>query len=269
MARNPWKLLLPAMAALWLALSAVCAAAEGEIVQLGVIVQNPADSSEETQLAPVALSCSAIQPLAEQAGTVGQPQKAEALSGVVPNKDEALLSQKYCFVIYMNHHRLLYESQVLEMGATLERPDFEPEWEGCIFAYWYDEDEYNEEEQDAPEPFEFPSVVMKDLTLMAYFVPGEMEMVVLDEGEGWEPVVPTVSIYALHDTPLKEGDIVMLWASISGFDGMNLRLQWQRSADNENWEDIPGWNSLSYNFVATPESMEYAVRLAVCATPGT
>ena len=72
-----------------------------------------------------------------------------------------------------------------------------------------------------------------------------------------------VNVYSNHSAQVMEGDTLEVWGELFGFENMEITLQWQRSLEGENWEDVPGANGLRYSFVATEESVGYYWRLMV------
>ena len=82
-----------------------------------------------------------------------------------------------------------------------------------------------------------------------------------------EPVVVyqeplDVQVTCLHPagTPVEYGMGISLAAEVTGAAEGEYTIQWQYSADMQNWIDIPGANSLSYTFTANGETVTYAWR---------
>ena len=82
-----------------------------------------------------------------------------------------------------------------------------------------------------------------------------------------EPVVVyqeplDVQVTCLHPagTPVEYGMGITLVAEVTGAAEGEYTIQWQYSADMQNWIDIPGANSLSYTFTANGETVTYAWR---------
>ena len=82
-----------------------------------------------------------------------------------------------------------------------------------------------------------------------------------------EPVVVyqeplDVQVTCLHPagTPVEYGMGITLAAEVTGAAEGEYTIQWQYSADMQNWIDIPGANSLSYTFTANGETVTYAWR---------
>ena len=61
-----------------------------------------------------------------------------------------------------------------------------------------------------------------------------------------------------------EGTEVILTATLTGFDDVNYRMQWQYSADGgATIQDVPGANDSQYSFPITLENAHYLWRLSV------
>lgn len=71
-----------------------------------------------------------------------------------------------------------------------------------------------------------------------------------------------VNVYSDHGDCMQEGDIISLWGELVGFDGMDVALQWQYSADGATWVNVPGAEGINHSFAATIETVNYAWRLA-------
>jgi large repetitive protein len=54
-----------------------------------------------------------------------------------------------------------------------------------------------------------------------------------------------------------EGMTVVLTVELNGFEDCEYTIQWQRSTDNVNWEDVPGATDQSYSFTLTEETNGY------------
>lgn len=63
--------------------------------------------------------------------------------------------------------------------------------------------------------------------------------------------------------PAFVGTEITLTAYPVGFDGQNYTLQWQRTEDFNEWEDIPGENNLTYTYTLNEETVKYHWRVAV------
>ena len=63
------------------------------------------------------------------------------------------------------------------------------------------------------------------------------------------------------DEPVYYGAEITLEAHVEGAEEGEYTIQWQYSADLENWIDIPGANSLTYTFFADGETVTYAWRV--------
>lgn len=72
-----------------------------------------------------------------------------------------------------------------------------------------------------------------------------------------------VSIEMIVPKGLQYGDTVTLVATLSGYEGLNVSLQWQYSYDGENWFDAEGANALRYSFAVSQEMAGTGWRLAV------
>lgn len=77
----------------------------------------------------------------------------------------------------------------------------------------------------------------------------------------------SVSIYAAYDgDTLSFGDSVALIAVLNGYENTAYTLQWQSSADNQEWEDIAGENAASYSFIITEANYTNYWRVSVTIT---
>jgi len=81
------------------------------------------------------------------------------------------------------------------------------------------------------------------------------------------PTLVNRSVLINMDVPadLKLGDTVTLTATLVGYDGLNVSLQWQYSKDGEQWTDATGAgsNELVYAFQVSDETANTAWRLGV------
>ena len=77
-----------------------------------------------------------------------------------------------------------------------------------------------------------------------------------------EPEPLEVSIMSLYpaDEPVYYGTEITLEAQVTGAEEGEYTIQWQYSADYENWIDIPGADGLRYTFIANGETVTYAWR---------
>ena len=62
---------------------------------------------------------------------------------------------------------------------------------------------------------------------------------------------------------LRLGDVAHFNAELIGYEGLDYTLQWQKSADNENWEDIPEANNKQMDIVRTEENSHLFWRVIV------
>ena len=62
---------------------------------------------------------------------------------------------------------------------------------------------------------------------------------------------------------IRMGDVVHFNAQLTGYEGLNYTLQWQMSADDENWEDIPEANEEQMDLVITEENSQLFWRAIV------
>ena len=77
------------------------------------------------------------------------------------------------------------------------------------------------------------------------------------------PVNSSVSIRLVAPETLRMGDTVMLVATLAGYDGVGVQLQWQSTRDGANWADVEGANSLSYAFTVDERTAGSSWRLSV------
>ncbi|HNW86861.1 MAG TPA: hypothetical protein PLP25_09955 [Candidatus Limiplasma sp.] len=77
------------------------------------------------------------------------------------------------------------------------------------------------------------------------------------------PAVRSVEIHMDIPQNLKMGDTVTLTATLIGYEGVNVSLQWQYTKDGKTWTDAKGANSLTYAFQVNDETASTAWRLAV------
>ena len=79
----------------------------------------------------------------------------------------------------------------------------------------------------------------------------------------------SIRIYAVFDgETLSLGDEVTLVAELEGYDNAQYELQWQMSADNTEWVDVPGATGTSYTMVLTEENYHafWRVHLTITET---
>lgn len=62
---------------------------------------------------------------------------------------------------------------------------------------------------------------------------------------------------------VEEGTSVTLTAKLTGFDDVDYEIQWQRSEDGTDWEDVDGANDTEYTFDITEETEGYLWRVSV------
>ena len=81
------------------------------------------------------------------------------------------------------------------------------------------------------------------------------------EPEGQETAAPSRSVRLktnLDDGTIPyEGMEVVLTVELTGFEDCQYTIKWQRSTDNENWEDIPDATEEEYRFTLTEETNGY------------
>lgn len=77
------------------------------------------------------------------------------------------------------------------------------------------------------------------------------------------PVTGSVSIALVAPETLRMGDTVTLVATLTGYDGVGVQLQWQSTRDGVNWADVAGANDLSYAFTVDEHTAGSSWRLAV------
>ena len=73
----------------------------------------------------------------------------------------------------------------------------------------------------------------------------------------------SVSIHMDVPANLQLGDTVTLTATLIGFDGMTVALQWQYSLDGQQWFDVQGATDTVYAFQVSEETSGSMWRLAV------
>jgi hypothetical protein len=81
----------------------------------------------------------------------------------------------------------------------------------------------------------------------------------------YEEIVDTRKVTVTSDVdinrPLYLGTKVTLTAHLEGYEDSNYILQWQRSKDNENWDDIEGANEMSFTYTIDFETVKYMWRV--------
>ncbi|MDL2319111.1 hypothetical protein LJC74_08600, partial [Eubacteriales bacterium OttesenSCG-928-A19] len=74
----------------------------------------------------------------------------------------------------------------------------------------------------------------------------------------------SVALQSNHESVMRPGDKVSVWASVNNADDMDLAYQWQYSTDGgATWCDAAGANELEHSFEATYASINYDWRLNV------
>lgn len=73
----------------------------------------------------------------------------------------------------------------------------------------------------------------------------------------------SVSIHMAVPANLQMGDTVTLTATLIGFDGLTVALQWQYSLDGQQWFDAQGATDAVYTFQVSEETSGSMWRLAV------
>lgn len=73
----------------------------------------------------------------------------------------------------------------------------------------------------------------------------------------------SVSIQMIVPDHLQLGDTVTLVATLTGYEGLNIALQWQYSFDGEQWFDAAGATGLRYSFAVSQDMAGTGWRLAV------
>lgn len=86
--------------------------------------------------------------------------------------------------------------------------------------------------------------------------------VLAEEVEKVERSVKVVSSLKGVET-VEEGTSVTLTAKLTGFDDVEYEIQWQRSEDGKDWEDVDGANDTEYTFDITEETEGYLWRVSV------
>ncbi|MEA4999460.1 MAG: hypothetical protein VB087_08750 [Candidatus Limiplasma sp.] len=77
------------------------------------------------------------------------------------------------------------------------------------------------------------------------------------------PVQRSVSIKMDMPGTLSLGDTVTLTATLTGYEGQKLSLQWQYTFDGQQWFDVEGANQTSYAFTVSEQTAGTGWRLAV------
>lgn len=125
--------------------------------------------------------------------------------------------------------------EVMPEATEEAKNEMEPEAEEAASPEAEEEDEKEPEEEIAPEE---------------------------EEAEEVERSVKVVSSLAGVET-VEEGTSITLTAELTGFDDVEYEIQWQRSVDGANWEDVDGANGIKYTFDITEETDGYLWRVGV------
>ena len=87
------------------------------------------------------------------------------------------------------------------------------------------------------------------------------------EGLACEPVTPgakrSVRVEASYIAAVDAETQVTLTAILTGFDGVQVQLQWQSSVNGIDWQDVPGAKEMSYTYTLTEQNREVAWRVVV------
>lgn len=74
----------------------------------------------------------------------------------------------------------------------------------------------------------------------------------------------SVQLQSNHESVVKPGDKISVWADVSGTEGLNVNMQWQYSTDGgASWCDASGATGLEHSFEATFASVNYDWRLNI------
>ncbi len=65
------------------------------------------------------------------------------------------------------------------------------------------------------------------------------------------------------DKPAYKGTVIKLTAHLTGFEGVEYHLQWQRSEDLQNWENIPGATGSTFTYELNDDTAKYTWRVVV------
>ena len=87
------------------------------------------------------------------------------------------------------------------------------------------------------------------------------------EGLACEPVTPgakrSVRVEASYIAAVDAETQVTLTAILTGFDSVQVQLQWQSSVNGIDWRDVPGAKETSYTYTLTEQNREVAWRVVV------
>jgi type IV secretory pathway VirB10-like protein len=85
-----------------------------------------------------------------------------------------------------------------------------------------------------------------------------------EEPDPDKPVERQVKITSSRKEVVIENEIITLYCKLIGFDGVNVRYQWQVDrGDGEGWVDVEGANGPTHSFVARKDTILYSWRLTV------
>ena len=114
-----------------------------------------------------------------------------------------------------------------------------------------------EPEEPAEEPAEGPEEPVEEGPV--WDEPEETE-----EPDPDKPVERQVKITSSRKEVVIENEIITLYSKLIGFDGVNVRYQWQVDrGDGEGWVDVEGANGPTHSFVARKDTILYSWRLTV------
>lgn len=85
-----------------------------------------------------------------------------------------------------------------------------------------------------------------------------------EEPDPDKPVERQVKITSSRKEVVIENEIITLYSKLIGFDGVNVRYQWQVDrGDGEGWVDVEGANGPTHSFVARKDTILYSWRLTI------
>ena len=119
----------------------------------------------------------------------------------------------------------------------------DPEKEGYRFIGWKTEDGTD---------YDMTTPVTKEIKLIAQW----------EENNRVEQSVTITSSWP-EGKPAFIGTKITMTAHPVGFDGVETHIQWQRSRDLENWDDIEGANSITYTYTLNEDTAGYSWRVVV------
>ena len=219
----------------------------------------------------------------------GQPHSRTYSRGTAPQnvQDE---SARY-IITFMDADNI-FEEAICSDTDPVTPPSGEPEREGFVFLYWV-------ESNSASIPFSFGMPTIGNLTLTAVYaeIPHRSENQapvpsfpphktdkkasepLADKPSEEDTAVPvyileyddpelpgcSIRVYTTHTDIIVAGQIIQLWAEVSGFEGLDVSFRWQYYTDGE-WHDVENATSLTHAFVATPETVNYSWQLVASVT---